>query len=411
MKMDNHVNKKIQLISKLSSLLFIFVVFFIVSKAEAVEIQLMSYESTTAKGISILENMGAFSEKKVAMKFQDNRILIKSDKLDMVVDFDQEIIFWRDRDKGITAPGPQYSFDDIRNRGANISEHFVAFDRFSQDKQYKKKREDIVVGSLIMTKWKKKIDGNNFIETWTLNGNGETGQIYGLVKQLVDKTGIVLDVSGTADWFKSILELEATPALIYISSRAELPYGIARIKTIKFVAVERMDNQTLLDPQSIQELINQRSFVEKFLIKMKDWSFAMTEIRLLIPTIIILLLVSSPFWYPGLMHMIIDRKAAKSATKEEYRNDIIKLHNTLNKLSASREGRINLGDLSAERTSFGRFIESPAYKKLFRKRDKGELQDLIRKLNENAAVNNIRQETLKKLMTRCNEILGRHLSP
>jgi len=370
MKMDNHVNQKIRLISKFSSLLFIFFVCFIVSKAEAVEIQLMSYESTKAKGISALDNMGAVSEKKVALQFEENHILIKSDKLDMVVNFDQEIIFWRDRDKGITSQGPQYSFDYIRNRGANISEYFVAFDRFAQDKQYKKKREDIAVGPLNVTMWKKKIDGNNFIETWTLSGKSETGQIYGLVKQLVDKTGIIIAVSGTADWFRSILELEATPALIYISSRTELPYGIARIKTIKFVAIERMDNQTLLDPQSIQELINQRPFVEKILIKMKDWSETMTVVRLLIPTIIILALVASPFWYPGLMHLIVDRKADKSAKKDEYRNDIIKLYNTLNKLNASREGKINLGDLSAERASFRKFIESPAYKKLFRKGDK-----------------------------------------
>jgi len=405
------VNQKIRLISKFSSLLFIFFVCFIVSKAEAVEIQLTSYESTKAKGISALDNMGAVSEKKVALQFEENHILIKSDKLDMVVNFDQEIIFWRDRDKGITSQGPQYSFDYIRNRGANISEYFVAFDRFAQDKQYKKKREDIAVGPLNVTMWKKKIDGNNFIETWTLSGKSETGQIYGLVKQLVDKTGIIIAVSGTADWFRSILELEATPALIYISSRTELPYGIARIKTIKFVAIERMDNQTLLDPQSIQELINQRPFVEKILIKMKDWSETMTVVRLLIPTIIILALVASPFWYPGLMHLIVDRKADKSAKKDEYRNDIIKLYNTLNKLNASWEGKINLGDLSAERASFRKFIESPAYKKLFRKGDKKELQDLIRKLNEDAAMKNISQGTIKKLMTRCDKIIGHHLSP
>lgn len=374
-----------------------------------VDIELSTF---AAQDINLLSRVDTFrrGSDKVTLRFQDNFLLIKSDRLEMAVDFLEEVIYWQEINKAGKVRKYSYKFWEVQSEKESISPRFVSAETLLEKNDFKKSRYAVEWNGEVLEKWKQKLGGENYVEAWTSEIQPEFLRIKALIYRLVNKTGVLISEGGTALWFSTLIDLDSFPVLMHRYEYKQAALAAATVSSDHYFAVTKIGSVDFVRPKDIQGIANQRSLFEKIGLKFNKLSKQLVEFRMLIPTIVIVILISAPFWYPRLSEYLIDRKEGRLGHRREKEETLIRCYNALLRIrkALSPEG---LGKTDpAQIREVEKFIKTKVYKKFFSSKEKKQFTELLEGLSETPELrpNQIRknehlEELAQHLLEKCNE--------
>ena len=349
------------------------------AKAE-VDIELSSFASQDINVMSKMDTIRQGSDK-ISLRFQKDFLLIRSDLLEMAVDFREEFIYWQEAGKTGRILEYKFKFQDLREQGASLSDRFVSAEQLFQKKIFKKKQPLVELKGEQFQRWKKKLGGRDFIEVWTSEDPSEFSEIKQAVSELAERTGVLISVGESAKWFRALIELESFPALIYRYEFKQADKATVTISSDQYHAVTKIGVRDFITPADIRQIASQRSFFEKMGIGFNKWSDEMVELRMLTPTIVIVILIFSPLWYPWLAGRLEHRKDNKRELKIEQEKELIRIYNSLQQtekaLAEIRPRKV----LPKHIKKFKDFTKSEVYQKYFSPQEKKQYSKFIDRLS------------------------------
>jgi len=132
----------------------------------------------------------------------------------------------------------------------------------------------------------------------------------------------------------------------------------------------------------------------------------MVELRMLTPTIVIVILIFSPLWYPWLVARLEHRKDNKMELKVEQEKELIRIYNSLQQIERALAEVRPRKILPKHIKKFETFAKSQVYQKYFSPQEKKQYREFIDSLSTKPDDN--KEELVKqadKLLLTCNEAI------
>ncbi len=355
-------------------LVFIALIYFFASTSPVsadVDVELSTFAMQDINLMSKVDTSRRGSDK-VAFRFQKDLILIKSLTVNMAIDFAQKEISWEEIDKYGRPRNYSYTFRDILDRGSALSDRFIDQETFFKRKNFKKDRHKVWFQGAELGKWKQKLGRKNYTEAWTSSEFPEFREINFLLAALLQRTGVFISVGHSAEWFSALIELDSFPLLIRRFEFKQADKARASVTSDQYYAVTRIGNINFMTPEDIPLISDQRSFFEKIGISLSKFSDRIIEFRMLTPTIVLVILILSPLWYPWLSERLHSNRDHKDWQLRENQKTVIQSYNFLRKIKDAPD-KIE----SVEISQFQKLIDSKVYKKYFSSRERREFKEIL----------------------------------
>jgi len=244
------------------------------------------------------------------------------------------------------------------------------------------------------------------MEVWTSSGTPEFPEVKEAISELVERTGILVLVGGSVEWFRAMVELENFPVLMYRHEFKQADKATVTISSDQYHAVTKIEGRDLITPADIRQIASQRSLFERVGIRFNKWSDKMVELRMLTPTIVIVILIFSPLWYPRLVARLERRKDHKLDLKVEQEKEVIRIYNSLQQIEKSLAEVRPRKILPIHIKKFEKFAKSQVYQKHLSSKEKKQYREFVKNLSIKPDDN--KEELIQKadeLLLVCNEAI------
>lgn len=377
-------------------------------------VELSIFEAQRVK-VWTFNNEDVQSDQKVTIRFAKDRIDIKSGLVNLSFDFAGRQIVWVDGSQPEGIERGLVTFDEVKDRGASVSEYLVTADPLPSENGFKEINDRLSLREISVKKMARKWRQTK-MDVWIAGQIPEVDLILGAIRKLEVECGVLPKILNSSLWFESIRELNAVPILLHKKGKTRMPVGRDGVREVSneiYVIVRSIGDFNVLSNEEVKELVRQKTRGERW----SDFGAAsMDKIRgsaPIVATLSLLLLIFLPLWVPKVRYLFSEDADRRYQDEEKAVRTLIRFRNMLAALKLDSSSANFRRKWTEDGSFFEEFRDSRLCKKNFRSEEKKMLSLLYGMLREEK-----HQEKPEKhvgmdfdpLMKKCGELIEKHVN-